>query len=51
MEKTSYKIEELKKALKAILEMDVKGHQLQDRLQFSDIGRGLLEQANKALAS
>lgn len=37
-------------ALRAILTMDVKGHQLQDRLQFSTPGRALLDQCNAAIA-
>ena len=36
-------------ALQALLNMDVNGHALQDRLQFSDNGRELLEQARRAL--
>ena len=36
-------------ALQALLNMDVNGHALQDRLQFSDKGRALLEQARHAL--
>ena len=36
-------------ALQALLNMDVNGHALQDRLQFSDKGRALLEQARRAL--
>lgn len=39
----------LTEALQALLNMDVNGHALQDRLQFSDKGRALLEQARKAL--
>ena len=36
-------------ALQALLNMDVNGHALQDRLQFSDKGRAVLEQARHAL--
>ena len=36
-------------ALQALLALDVKGHQLQDRLQFSDAGRALLAQCRAAL--
>lgn len=36
-------------ALQALLNMNVNGHALQDRLQFSDKGRALLEQARRAL--
>ena len=39
----------LTEALQALLNMDVNGHTLQDRLQFSDKGRVLLEQARAAL--
>lgn len=38
-----------REALEALLNMDVNGHALQDRLQFSDKGRALLEQARRAL--
>lgn len=37
-------------ALQAVLRIDVKGHQLQDRLQFSAAGRDILEQALAAIA-
>lgn len=37
-------------ALQMVMTMDVKGHQLQDRLQFSDPGRAILSQVNAALA-
>lgn len=36
-------------ALEALLNMNVNGHALQDRLQFSDKGRALLKQARTAL--
>lgn len=39
----------LAEALEALLNMDVNGHSLRDRLQFSDKGRALLEQARRAL--
>lgn len=39
----------LQSALQALLALDVKGHQLQDRLQFSDAGRALLAQCRAAL--
>lgn len=42
--------DELLTALKAVLQIDVKGHQLQDRLQFSPAGRAILEQALAAIA-
>ena len=38
-------------ALTSILEMDVKGHALRERLQFSTLGRKLLDKADKALAT
>ena len=41
----------LTEALLALLNTDVNGHALQDRLQFTDKGRELLEQARKALES
>lgn len=37
-------------ALQAVLRIDVKGHQLQDRLQFSEAGRDILEQALATIA-
>lgn len=40
---------ELLHALKTILTMDVKGHQLQDRLQFSPLGRKILNEALAAI--
>ena len=39
----------LQSALQALLALDVKGHQLQDRLQFSDAGLALLAQCRAAL--
>ena len=39
----------LRAALQALLVLDVKGRQLQDRLQFSDAGRALLAQCRAAL--
>ncbi len=39
----------LTEALQALLNMNVNGHALQDRLQFSDKGRALLKQARAAL--
>lgn len=41
----------LANALRTVMTMDVKGHQLQDRLQFSTPGREILEQCNSALAA
>ena len=41
--------DKLRAALRALLALDVKGHQLQDRLQFSDAGRALLAQCRAAL--
>lgn len=41
--------DKLRAALQALLALDVKGHQLQDRLQFSDAGRALLAQCRAAL--
>ena len=38
-----------REALEALLNMDVNGHALQDRLQFSAKGRALLKQARHAL--
>jgi len=37
-------------ALQTILAIDVKGHELRDRLQFSTDGRAIIEQCNKAIA-
>ena len=33
----------LRKAVEALLSLDARGHQLRDRLQFSDKGRAILE--------
>ncbi|MFZ6773071.1 hypothetical protein ACO0LB_10195 [Undibacterium sp. SXout7W] len=41
--------EQLRGALTAMMKMKVKGHQLQDRLQFSDDGREILNKVNAAL--
>ena len=38
-------------ALERVLRMDVKGHELQDRLQFSETGRDILAQAHAAIAA
>lgn len=35
-------------AIKALTTMDVRGHQLQDRLQFSDLGRDILSKIDAA---
>lgn len=40
---------DLRAALQAVLALDIRGHQLQDRLQFSDAGRALLAQCRDAL--
>jgi len=37
-------------ALRALMSLDVKGHALADRLQFSDSGRALLDQCRAAIA-
>ena len=42
-------IKELANALRAVLAIDVRGHSLADRLQFSDSGRAILNQARAAL--
>ena len=36
-------------ALYSVLSMDVKGHQFQDRMQFSSAGRAILDQCNSAI--
>jgi hypothetical protein len=36
-------------ALRALMALDVKGHALADRLQFSDAGRALLDQCRAAI--
>lgn len=41
---------ELLAALNALLNLSVKGHALADRLQFSDSGRAILNQARAAIA-
>jgi hypothetical protein len=38
----------LGEALKAVITIDIRGHQLQDRLQFSDIGRDILAKIDAA---
>lgn len=40
---------ELLEALQTIMRMNVKGHALEDRLQFTQIGREILEKANGAI--
>lgn len=42
--------DDLLAALKALMALDVKGHALADRLQFSDSGRALLAQCRAAIA-
>jgi hypothetical protein len=37
-------------ALETVMSMDVKGHELRDRLQFSPAGREIIEQVNAAIA-
>ena len=49
--KESLTTELLVDALTSILKMDVKGYELQERLQFSPAGRQLLEKANNALSA
>lgn len=41
--------DELLEALRALMALDVKGHALADRLQFSDAGRALLHQCQAAI--
>jgi hypothetical protein len=41
---------ELLAALRALMALDVKGHALADRLQFSDAGRALLDQCRAAIS-
>lgn len=42
--------DELLAALRALMQMDVRGHTLEHRLQFSDAGRELLGMASAAIA-
>lgn len=42
--------DQLLAALERIMQMDVNGHALQDRLQFSPAGRAILEQCQAAIA-
>lgn len=42
--------DELLEALTLVMRMDVKGHELQDRLQFSTAGRKILDRAVAAIA-
>lgn len=44
------KLAQTQAALLTLLSMPVKGHQLQDRMQFTPEGRAILEQARAALA-
>ncbi|MGL6045238.1 MAG: hypothetical protein ACRC02_02115, partial [Vogesella sp.] len=44
-------VDALLAALGCIMQMDVKGHALQDRLQFSPAGRAILEQCQAAIAA
>lgn len=44
------RIRQLADALRVLTRLDVKGHALIDRLQFSDAGRALVEQVKAALA-
>ena len=41
---------ELLDALETLAQMDVKGHQLQDRLQFTDEGRVILKKVRDAIS-
>jgi hypothetical protein len=41
--------DDLLAALRALMALDVKGHTLADRLQFSDAGRALLDQCRAAI--
>lgn len=41
---------ELLAAIEVLMRLDIKGHQLQDRLQFSDSGRAVLAQCSAAIA-
>jgi hypothetical protein len=41
--------DDLLAALRALMALDVKGHALADRLQFSDAGRALLHQCQAAI--
>jgi hypothetical protein len=41
---------DLNASLEIVMHMEVRGHQLQDRLQFSDVGRAILHQATSSLA-
>lgn len=42
-------VEAMRTAIDAVMTMDVRGHQLQDRLQFSTRGRDILNKVNAAL--
>lgn len=42
-------VEAMRTAIDAVMTMDVRGHHLQDRLQFSTEGRDILEKVNAAL--
>ncbi len=41
--------DDLLTALRALMSLEVKGHALADRLQFSDAGRALLDQCHAAI--
>lgn len=40
----------LKSSIEALMQMDVRGHKLQDRLQFSESGRAIATQVSAAIA-
>ena len=42
-------VEVMRDALLSLITLDVKGHDLLERLQFSTKGRGMLEKVNAAL--
>lgn len=42
-------VRRLREALEALCGLDVRGHKLLDRLQFSTEGRGIIEQVKQAL--
>jgi hypothetical protein len=42
-------IDDLILAMKSLLSMDIKGHSLEFRLQFTDTGRKILSQCNDAI--
>lgn len=48
-ERLELECERLRETIRQLAALDIRGHQLQDRLQFSTDGRALLDRINSAL--